>query len=92
MKREHGPDVAVLENRAAARPRSAYDGIHHSPGQVVGLNHLVGQQQPNRRIDLAQQAVTEVRFLARLQGIAVRRPGKCKCEGTPPRAGITPDN
>jgi hypothetical protein len=49
MKRlDHGPDVTVLENRASALLRSAYDGIHHGAGQVVGPNHVVREQNPKR--------------------------------------------
>jgi len=41
---DHRSDVTVLENRASARCRFAYDDIHHGLGQVVGPNHLVGEQ------------------------------------------------
>jgi hypothetical protein len=71
---DESSDVTVLENRASALPRSGYDGIHHGPGQVVGSNHLIGEQQPKRRVDRSQQAVTEIRFLARLHGVDVCGP------------------
>jgi len=71
---DHGSDVAVLENRAPALPRSAFDDIHHSPGQVIGPNHLVGKQHSKRRINSPQQMVTEGWFLPRLHGIDVGGP------------------
>ena len=48
---DHRSDVTVLENRASALCRFAYDDIHDGLGQVVGPNHLVGEQQPKHRID-----------------------------------------
>jgi hypothetical protein len=75
MKRfDHGLDVTVLENEAWALACSPDGGLHHGAGQVVGPNHLVGEQQPKRRVDRAQQAVAEIRFLARLRGVDVRGP------------------
>src|SRR5580704_17521919 len=71
---DHGSDVTVLENRASALPRIAYHGAHHGPGQVVGANHLDGEQHPKHWIDPAQEAVSEVRFLPRLHGVDVRGP------------------
>jgi hypothetical protein len=34
------------KNRASVLPRSPDGNIHHGPGQVVGPNHLVGEQHP----------------------------------------------
>src|SRR5208282_1803260 len=50
---DHGSDVTVLENRAAGLPLFGYYGAHHGPGQVVGANHLVGEQHPKHRVDPA---------------------------------------
>jgi hypothetical protein len=75
MKRiDYGSDVTVLENRAAAQPRSAYGGSHHGKGQVIGANHLVREQQAKQRINPSQEAVTEIRFLPRLHRVDVRGP------------------
>ena len=52
--------------------RVADGDIDHGSGQVVGPNHLVGKQQPKRRVDRAQQAVAEIRFLPRLDRVDVR--------------------
>ena len=54
----HGSDVTVLENQASALPGSPDGDIHHGPRQVVGPNHLVGEQHPKRGVDRAQQAVS----------------------------------
>ncbi len=75
MKRlDYGSDVTVLENRAAAQPRSAYGGGHHGQCQVIGANHLVREQQAKQRINPSQEAVTEIRLLPGLHGVDVRRP------------------
>ena len=71
---DHRSDVTVLENRASALCRFAYDDIHDGLGQVVGPDHLVGEQQPKHRIDPPQQTVTEVRFLSRLHRVDVCGP------------------
>jgi hypothetical protein len=52
-----GSDVAVLENRASVLPCSAGGGIHHGPRQVVGANHLVGKQHPERGVSRAQPGI-----------------------------------
>ncbi len=66
-------------------PSSADGNIDHGPGQVVGPNHLVGEHDPEERVDCAQQAVAEIRFLPRLHRVDVRGPedvnaGKTRCE------------
>src|SRR5580704_13664940 len=66
---DHGSDITVLENRASTLPRSAYDDIHHRPGQVVGPNHLVREERPKRGVDRSQQAVAEIRFVPRLHRV-----------------------
>src|SRR5580704_19266556 len=71
---DNGSDVAVLENRASAPPRSAYDGIHHGAGQVVGTNHLVGKQSPKRGVGRSQQAIAEIRLLPRLNRVDISGP------------------
>ena len=43
---DHGPDVTVFKNLASALTRATYGGIHHGARQVVGPNHLVGEQHP----------------------------------------------
>jgi hypothetical protein len=50
---DYSSDVTVLENRTSALPRTAYGDIYHGPGQVVGPNHLVGEQQPKSGVDRA---------------------------------------
>src|SRR5229473_3134414 len=84
---DYSSDVTVLENRTSALPCSAYGDFYHGPGQVVGPNHLVGEQHPKRGVDRAHKAVAEIRFLPRLHGINVRRseeinagePGRKQC-------------
>jgi hypothetical protein len=39
--------------------------------QVVGPNHLVGEQHAKCRVDRAQHAVTKIRLPARLYGVDV---------------------
>jgi len=79
MKRlDHGPDVAVLENPAFAL-RCFLDGnIHHGPRQVVGPNHLVGEERSKRWVDRAQEAIAEIWFLPRLHRVDVRGPEDVK--------------
>src|SRR5579863_7651197 len=67
----HRSDVAVLENPCFALCSSPNHGIHHGAAQLIGLNHLVWEQHPKRRIDHSQQAIAEVRFLARFHGVDV---------------------
>jgi len=49
----HRPDITVLENQASAFPRSSDRDIDHGPGQFVGPNHLVREQQPKSGVDRA---------------------------------------
>src|SRR2546422_8423071 len=65
-------DVTVLENQRSALSRSLHGGIHHRSGQVVGSNHLVGEQHPKYGIDRAQEAIAEIGLPARLDGVDVR--------------------
>jgi len=67
----HRPDVPILEHRAFPLGRDG--NIDHGSGQVVGPNHLVRKQRPERRVDRAQEAVADIRFLPRIDGIDVRR-------------------
>src|SRR5580693_7372818 len=71
---DHGSDVAILENPASDLPCFSDGDIDHRAGQVVGRNHLIGEQQLKRRVDCAQQPVAEIRFLTRLHGIDIRGP------------------
>src|SRR5258707_12400578 len=85
MKRlDHGSDVVVLENLASAVPCSPKGNIHHGPPQVVGPNHLVGEERPKRRVDRAQEAVAEIWFLPRLHRADVRGPEDVEAR-EPPR-------
>src|SRR5579863_3639819 len=82
---DHGPNVTVLENEDFAVPCWLHGDFHHRPRQVVGANHLVGEQHPKRGVDRAQEAVAEIRFLPRLDGINIGGPedinaGKTGCE------------
>ena len=42
-------------------------------GDIVGRNDLIGEQQPERRADCAQQPVAEIRLLSRFHGIDAGR-------------------
>ena len=67
-----GSDVTILKNKASRLLPNADDDIHHCPGQVVGPNDLIGEQHPKNRVDRAQQAVAQIRFLAWLHRIDIR--------------------
>src|SRR5258708_5454348 len=82
---DHRSDVTVLENRAFALLCSPDRNIHHRPGQVVGPNHLVGEERPKRGVDRAQEAVAEIWVLPRLHRGDVRRPEDAKAREPPPR-------
>src|SRR5579862_840427 len=70
---DHSSDFAVLENLGSMV--SPLDGdVHHGTCQFVGTNHLVGKQYPKRGVNRTQQAITEVRFLPRLDRVDVRGP------------------
>ena len=85
MKRfDHGSDVMVLENLASALPCSPKGNIHHGSRQVVGPNHLVGEEQSKRGVDRAQETVAEIRFLPQLHRVDVRGPEDVKA-GEPRR-------
>ena len=80
-----GSDVTILKNKASRFLPHADDDIHHCPGQVVGPNDLIGEQHPKKRVDRAQHAVAQIRFLARLHRIDIRRSedinaGKTRCK------------
>jgi hypothetical protein len=60
-------DVTVLENQRSAFSSASHGDIHHRSGQVVGTNHLVGEQDPKCGIDRAQEAIAEIRLPARLR-------------------------
>src|SRR5260221_14594310 len=89
MKRlDHGSDVVVLENLASAVPCSPKGNIHHGPPQVVGPNHLVGEERPKRGVDRAQEAVAEIWFLPRLHRVDVRGPGDVKAREPRRESGL----
>jgi predicted translin family RNA/ssDNA-binding protein len=52
----------LLDQKDTEKANTAFvDGdIHHRAGQVVGPNHLIGEQYPKHRVDPAQQAIAEV--------------------------------
>ena len=50
---DHCPDVTVLENPAFAPLGFLDDNFHHGPRQVIGPNHLVGEEHPKRGVDRA---------------------------------------
>jgi hypothetical protein len=50
---DHGPDIAVLENRASVIISVLNSNVDHRSRQVVGANHLVGKYQPKHRVDRA---------------------------------------
>src|SRR5581483_6380887 len=70
----HTPDLAVLENPPSLLRRYPDDDIHHGPGQVIGPNNLVREEEPKHGVGPAQQEVTEIRFLPRLHGVDIRGP------------------
>jgi hypothetical protein len=81
-------DVAVLENETLMPVHPLDRDVQHGPRQIVGPNHQVGEHHPKRRANSAQQAVAEIRFPPRLDGIDVGRPEdvnarKCSCEEQP---------
>lgn len=79
MKRlSHCANLPVLENHAFALAPSSDGNIHHCPRQVVGANHLIGEQHPKRRVDRTQQPVAEVRFLPGFDGIDIGGPEDIK--------------
>ena len=82
MRRDHGPDIAVLQNQALALVRLSQHKIHHGAGQIIGANDLVREQHPEYRIDRAQQPVAEGRFVPRLDGVDIRRPEKVNMRET----------
>jgi hypothetical protein len=47
----HCPDFSVLKNQAFVFVFSPDGDVHHCSGQVVGGNHLVGEQPPKDRVD-----------------------------------------
>jgi hypothetical protein len=55
---DHSSDITVLEYLKSALPCSAYDSVHHGPGQVIGTNDLIGEQQSKRGVDRAQGPLT----------------------------------
>ena len=83
---DHGSDIAVLENVASALS-SSDSGVHHSLRQLVSSHHEIGEKQAKRRVDGAQKAVGEIRFLAWLDWIDIggaekvnaREPGSDQC-------------
>ena len=80
-----GSDVTILKNKASRFFPNADDDVHHGSGQVVGPNDLIGEQHPKSRVDRAQQAIAQIRFLARLHRIDIRgsediNTGKTRCE------------
>jgi hypothetical protein len=48
-------DITVLENQLLALASTSHRDIHHRSGQVVGANHLVGEQDPKYGVDRAQE-------------------------------------
>ena len=65
-------NVTVLENQRPAFSSASHGDIHHRSGQVVGTNHLVGEQHPKCGINGAQEAIAEIGLPARLDGVDVR--------------------
>ena len=83
---DHGSDIAVLENAASALS-SSDSGVDHSLRQLVSANDEIGESHAKRRVDGAQKAVGEIRFLAWLDWIDIggaekvnaREPGSDQC-------------
>jgi hypothetical protein len=70
----YGSDVEVLESSRLRLP--LFSGPQHppSPGPTRRPESLGLEQHPERGIDRAQQAVAEIRLLARLHGVNIRGP------------------
>src|SRR5205809_7527064 len=66
-------DVTVLENQRSASSSASNGDIHHRSGQVVGANHLVGEQHPKCRIHRPQYPIAEIWLSTRLHRVDVRR-------------------
>jgi len=64
-------DVTVLENQRSAFSSLSHGDIHPRSGQVVGTNHLVGEQHPKCRINRPQEAIAEIGFSTRLHWVDV---------------------
>jgi hypothetical protein len=83
---DQGSDIAGLENAASALT-SSDNGVHHSMCQLVSSNHEIRERPAKRRVDGAQNAVGEIRFLAWLDWIDIggaekvnaREPGSDQC-------------
>src|SRR5882762_1196938 len=73
QRRNHRPNITVLENRVSRLASSPHDNIDHRSGQVVGPNHLVREERPKHGVDRAHKPVAEIRFLPWLNGVDVRR-------------------
>src|ERR1700722_6536190 len=71
---DHCPDITILEDPAFALRCFLDDNVHHGTRQVVGLNHLVGEEQPKRGVDRAQETIVEIRLLPWPHGIDVCGP------------------
>src|SRR6266481_2602833 len=67
-----GSDVTILKNNASRFLPNADDDIHHGPGQIIGPDDLIGEQQTKSGVDRAQQAVAQIRFFAWLHRIDIR--------------------
>jgi hypothetical protein len=66
-------------------PCSPQGNIHHGPRQLVGPNHLVGEERSKRGVDRAQEAIAEILVPSAAPQGKCTRAGRCKGAGTPPR-------
>ena len=65
-------NLTVLENQRPAFSSASHGDIHHRSGQVVGANHLVGEQHSKCGIDRAQEAIAQIGLPAGLDWVDVR--------------------
>jgi len=71
---DDSPDVMILKNPVFALRCFLDDDVHHGTRQVVGPNHLVGEEHPKRRLARAHEPVAEIRLLPGLYGVDVGGP------------------
>src|SRR4029077_8726361 len=64
-------NVTVLQNECSALSNAPHSSVLHRSGQIVGTNHLVGEQHAEYGIDRAKQAIAHIRLPARLDGINI---------------------
>src|SRR5579863_3951349 len=70
---DYRSDVAVFKYSVGAFHCFPNHNVHHGPRQVVGRNHLVGEQHPKYRVNSTEKPVAEIRLLPRLDRVDIGR-------------------